>query len=62
MEDFWVALGLVMVIEGVLYAAVPEGMKRIMAAAQSLPAGALRLGGLLAAGLGLAIVWLVRGA
>ncbi len=62
MEDFWAALGLVMVIEGVLYAAAPEGMKRMMAAAQSLPAGALRLGGLLAAGLGLTVVWLVRGA
>ncbi len=62
MEDFWAALGLVMVIEGVLYAAAPEGMKRMMAATQSLPAGALRLGGLLAAGLGLTVVWLVRGA
>ncbi len=62
MEDFWAALGLVMVIEGVLYAAAPEGMKSMMAAAQSLPAGALRLGGLLAAGLGLTVVWLVRGA
>lgn len=60
MSDFLAALGLVFVIEGVLYAAAPDGMKRLMAASQALPAGALRAGGLGAAILGVVVVWLVR--
>ena len=60
MSDFLAALGLVFVIEGVLYAAAPEGMKRLMAASQTLPAGTLRAGGLGAALLGVVIVWLIR--
>ncbi len=60
MGDFLAALGLVFVIEGVLYSLAPEGMKRLMAASVSVPAGALRLGGLGATILGVVIVWLVR--
>lgn len=60
MDDLWAALGFVLVIEGVLYAAAPTGMKRMMAAAQAIPEGTLRAGGLAAAVLGVGIVWLVR--
>jgi uncharacterized protein YjeT (DUF2065 family) len=60
MDDLWAALGLVLVIEGVLYAVAPAGMKRMMAAAQAVPEGALRAGGLAAAILGVGIVWLAR--
>ena len=61
MDAIWVACGLVLVIEGLAYAAFPEGMRRMMQTALELPAGTLRMGGLLAAIVGVALVWLVRG-
>jgi uncharacterized protein YjeT (DUF2065 family) len=60
MDDLLAALGLVLVIEGLLYAAAPERMKRMAAAIQPIPPAALRAGGVLAAVLGLGVVWLVR--
>jgi uncharacterized protein YjeT (DUF2065 family) len=60
MRDFATALALVLVIEGVLYALFPEGMKRLVAQIMPLPASALRLTGLIAAILGVAGVWLIR--
>ena len=60
MNDLLAALGLVLVIEGLLYAAAPERMKRMAAAIQPIPPGALRVGGIAAAALGLILVWLVR--
>jgi hypothetical protein len=59
--DFLTALGLVLVLEGLLYAAFPEPMKRAIAAVLELPAPALRTAGLVAAAVGLVVVWLVRG-
>lgn len=61
MSDFIVALGLVLVIEGVIYAAFPAGLKRMMESALGTPDSMLRTGGLVAAATGLFIVWLVRG-
>jgi uncharacterized protein YjeT (DUF2065 family) len=61
MEDFLAALGLVLVLEGVLYALFPEGMQRMMAAALTISPAMLRGGGLVAAAAGFGIVWLVRG-
>jgi uncharacterized protein YjeT (DUF2065 family) len=60
MTDFFTALGLVLVIEGTLYALMPETMKRVMEQAQRLPAGLLRAAGLAAAGAGVLIVWSIR--
>ena len=60
MSDFFAALGLVLVIEGVLYAVAPERMKRMAAVVQPIPLSALRVGGIAAAVLGLIVVWLVR--
>ncbi len=51
---------MVLVIEGTLYALFPDGLKRLMALAQSLPATNLRLGGLAMAVVGVGLVWLVR--
>lgn len=56
-----VALGLVLVIEGCIYALFPGPLKRMMEMAQGMPDGSLRLGGLVAAGLGVLIVWLAHG-
>lgn len=60
MEDFIAATGLVLVIEGVLYALFPAGMQRMMARALEIPPAVLRNGGLAAAVVGLGIVWAVR--
>jgi uncharacterized protein YjeT (DUF2065 family) len=59
-RDFATAIGLVLVIEGVLYALFPQGMKRAAARAAMVPPQALRLAGLIAACAGVAVVWLAR--
>ncbi len=55
------ALALVLVIEGLCYALLPEQMKRMMVTIMSVPSGTLRMAGLAAAVVGVGIVWLVRG-
>lgn len=60
MADFLSALGLVLVIEGVLYALFPEAMKRMMLLMSTQPSVLLRTAGLAGAALGVVIVWLVR--
>ena len=59
--DFLTALGLVLVLEGILYATFPEMMKRMVAALLALPADIMRTVGLAVAVIGVTIVWLVRG-
>jgi uncharacterized protein YjeT (DUF2065 family) len=54
------ALGLVFVIEGLLYALVPGQLKTMMQAMESVPEETLRTGGLVAIGVGVFLVWLVR--
>jgi uncharacterized protein YjeT (DUF2065 family) len=61
MRDFGTAVGLVLVLEGVLYAAFPAWLKRMMAAAQAVPEGSLRTAGLLALGTGVTLIWILRG-
>jgi len=60
MKDLSTALGLVLVIEGVLYALFPEGMKRMVAQMLAVPAPVLRGAGLAATCLGVGCVWLLR--
>jgi uncharacterized protein YjeT (DUF2065 family) len=61
MEDFLAVLGLVFVIEGLVFAAFPAQAKRAMASVMETPEGSLRLIGLGSAVVGLIVVWLVRG-
>ena len=61
MSDFVAALGLVLVIEGLLWAASPAMATRILQAAAETPEQVLRFFGVAAIGLGVLIVWLVRG-
>ncbi|MBT3787172.1 MAG: DUF2065 domain-containing protein [Alphaproteobacteria bacterium] len=61
MSDLVAALGLVLVIEGIVFALFPEGLKRKLIAALEMPASTLRIFGLAAAITGLAVVWMVRG-
>ncbi len=60
MQDLATALALVLVIEGIIYALFPEGMKRMAARAMAVPPQILRATGLLAAAVGVVIVWLLR--
>jgi uncharacterized protein len=59
-EDVALALGLVFVIEGLLYALVPGQLKRMARTLQGLSDDQLRLGGATAVALGVVIVWIVR--
>lgn len=61
MADLLTACALVLVIEGVLYALFPDGMRNMMARAMEIPSGTLRAAGLAAALVGLFCVWLIRG-
>lgn len=61
MTDLLTAIGLVIAIEGGLYALFPEAMKRFIAQAMEMPANSLRTSGLFAAIIGVFLVWLVRG-
>ena len=56
------ALGLVLVIEGLLYALVPGHLKAMMRTVEKLSDDQLRIGGVAAMAAGVAVVWLVRGA
>jgi uncharacterized protein YjeT (DUF2065 family) len=61
MSDFIVAVGLVLVIEGLIFAAIPGAAKRMVASALETPDGSLRVAGVVSALIGVIIVWLVRG-
>ncbi len=61
MSDLLVAFGLVMVIEGLLWAAAPQLGTRLLAAAAETPETTLRTAGAVAVAAGCLIVWLVRG-
>lgn len=61
MTEFWVALGLVLVLEGVLYALFPEAMQRMMRLAIELSPANLRRFGLIGAFAGFFVVWVIKG-
>ena len=56
-----VALGLVLVIEGLLYAVAPNAMRRMLDQILTQREEAIRITGLFMAVLGLIIVWLLQG-
>jgi len=60
MNDLWAALGLVLVIEGALYALFPEKMLHALAQIRQLPPATLRVTGIVAMAIGWLVVWLVR--
>lgn len=61
MDDFLVAIGLVFVIEGLIFAAFPLSGKKAVAAVLETPDTTLRVVGIVSAIFGLALVWLMRG-
>jgi uncharacterized protein YjeT (DUF2065 family) len=61
MTDFLVALGLVFVIEGLLFAAFPDLAKKALHSVTEAPDQLLRIVGIVSAGLGVVVIWLIRG-
>jgi uncharacterized protein YjeT (DUF2065 family) len=60
MSDIITAIGLVFVIEGLIYALWPGGMKQMLEMMREMPDESLRNTGLAAVAFGVAIVWLAR--
>jgi uncharacterized protein YjeT (DUF2065 family) len=60
LKDFLTALALILVIEGIVYALFPEVLKRLALRTTSTPSQSLRIGGLIAAILGVILVWALR--
>ena len=61
MSDLVVALGLVLIIEGLLYAAAPGLVRRMALEVPHIAEQTLRIGGVAAIAIGGFVVWLVRG-
>lgn len=61
MTDLLVAVGLVFVIEGLLWALFPRFGRRMLEVAGEMPEQSLRTAGAVAVAVGVLMVWLVRG-
>ena len=60
MNDFLVGVGLVLVIEGLLWALAPGLAARLLELAATTPEQQLRTGGAVAVAVGVLLVWMVR--
>jgi uncharacterized protein YjeT (DUF2065 family) len=60
MIELATALGLVLVIEGLLYASAPGSLKQLMLQLHTVPDDALRVAGVAAVAIGVGLVWLAR--
>ena len=58
--DFLIGVGVLLVIEGLLFAASPEWMRRAMKSAMATPDHILRAVGIGSAVAGLILIWLIR--
>lgn len=61
LQDFLAAIGLVFVVEGLIYGGFPKLARRLASEVLAMPEGALRVAGLSSIAIGVAVVWLVRG-
>ena len=57
MRELVIAIGLLLFIEGMLYALFPSKMKNMLKIVEKLPVSQLRISGLLFALIGFVIVW-----
>ena len=57
MKELIIAIGLLLFIEGMLYALFPSKMKNMLKIVEKLPISQLRISGLIFAIIGFAIVW-----
>ena len=61
MIELFSALALVLVLEGLVYAAFPEHMKKVLAASKTIPHTTMRAAPLASAPGGVFVLWLLRG-
>lgn len=55
-----IGVGLILVVEGLVYAIFPEGMRKLLVRMVDVPVSSLRSGGLVAAIAGLGILWVMK--
>jgi uncharacterized protein YjeT (DUF2065 family) len=60
-DELLIALALILVIEGALYALFPQQMKKVLLHVLGMPLSSIRLAGLVSAAAGVFLVWLIRG-
>lgn len=60
MKELLLALCLAIVLEGMIYALFPNGMRRAMKLMLEASEAQIRLTGLAAAAIGIGVIWLVR--
>ena len=60
LQEFVIAIGLFFVLEGLIYAALPGGIKRMAQELPSIPDHTLRTVGTIVMALGVLIVWFVK--
>ena len=61
MDELIIAIGLLLFIEGALYALFPSKMKNMLKTVEKMQTGQLRIGGLIFATIGFIIVWYFKG-
>ena len=59
-DELIVSIALILVLEGGLYALFPDGMRKMALQIERVPASTLRTAGLLAATIGVGIIWLLK--
>ena len=59
-ETLLAAVCVAFVLEGILYALFPEAMKRFISQVLEMSEAQIRISGLVAAGLGVICLWIVR--
>jgi len=60
MKELGIAIGLLLVIEGLLYAIFPNAMKKMLNAMKDMPETKLRSCGLIFAVIGFILVWYIK--
>ena len=60
MQELIIAIGLLLFIEGILYALFPSKMKSILLKAKDVKESQLRTGGLIFALIGFIIIWYMK--
>ncbi len=58
--DFLIGIGILFVLEGLMFAASPAWMRRAMKSALVTPDNILRIVGIVSAVVGLLLIWVVR--
>lgn len=58
--DFLIGVGILLVLEGLIFAASPAWMRQAMKSALATPDNILRIVGIVSAVLGLVLIWAVR--